>query len=68
MPVTLVVDSEMQDPSGNFVAAYEITYEIPDRPGAVFTFQVPRQPDPVASAAAKIAEITQEVGNLYSLG
>lgn len=68
MPVTLVVDTEMQDAGGNFVPAFEITYEIPDRPGSVFTFQVPRQPDPVAAAQKEIESLSAEVSSLYGLG
>lgn len=66
MPVVSVTESQTVDVAGNLTDVYEITFTLADRPGS-FTVSVPQTGDPVAAAAAAIAQVEGQVSGIYAL-
>ena len=66
MAVTLVSEDQQQDPSGNLVDVFVITFTVPNQSGS-FTVTVPQAGDPVGAASAAIAAVTQQVEGIYGL-
>lgn len=67
MPVTSVTEGQELNAAQQLEDVYEVTFTFTDRPGS-FSFTVPQTGDPVAAAAAKIAEIEGQVGGIYGIG
>jgi hypothetical protein len=66
VPVLSVTESQAVDAAGNLTNTFDITYEIPGKPGT-FTVTVPRQADAVAEAEAAINELTAQVDSIYAI-
>jgi hypothetical protein len=66
MPVVSVVESQSLDPAQQLIDVYEISYTIPNRPGA-FTIEVPKTAEALAAAEQAIADLTAQVTALYSI-
>lgn len=66
MPVVSVVESQSIDAAQQLIDVYEITYTIPNRPGA-FTVDVPKNDQALAEAEAMIEALTAQVNSLYGI-
>jgi hypothetical protein len=66
MPVLAVAESQTIDATGQLADVYEITYQIPDRPGT-FTVDVPKTADALAAAEAAINDLTGTVTSIYGI-
>ena len=64
--VTNVSPDQVQDPSGNLVDVYDVTFTLAGKPGQ-FTVQVSQSGDPVAAAAAAIDAEQGQVLGIYAL-
>jgi hypothetical protein len=66
MPVLAVAESQTVDATGNLTDVYEITYQLPDRPGT-FTVDVPKSGDALAAAEQSINDLTITVEGIYGI-
>jgi hypothetical protein len=66
VPVLSVTESQNIDVAGQLVDVYEITYQIPNKPG-VFTVDVPKAGTPLEAAIAAINSLTEVVTGMYAI-
>lgn len=64
--VTSVTADQVPDAADNLIDVYDVTFTLADKPGS-FSVQVPRDTDPVTSAATEIEAVVAQVAAIYAL-
>lgn len=64
--VTSVTADQVPDSADNLIDVYDVTFTLDNKPGS-FSVQVPRDTDPVTSAATEIEAVVAQVAAIYAL-
>lgn len=64
--VTSVTADQVPDSADNLIDVYDVTFTLDNKPGS-FSVQVPRDTDPVNSAATEIEAVVAQVAAIYAL-